>query len=379
MRRKRRVAPTTLLSSCCGLPRLRTTLTSWLCWLISAALLHAQASDLRIQVLEGEGASHRTGSVAYTGATVRIVDISGSPIPNAKVNFRLPADGVTGLFANGSPAEEVIADSQGKASVWGIRWGTTPGATTISITAKMGALTAGTAVRVQVVPAPGQAAQPNATQPATAARTPGTRQQLITRSFPDTASTPPPTTAPPPTPTLPPPPPPPAGQPELQTSVAPSRVSPEPAPAATIQAPQPASQPSFEVAVAHPPTAAQHANAPAARSSAARSTADRSYQPSFEVDLTQRSGGAPPDAASALVARPAGKPGVILGPTLEPIGQMEGSRSKWLWIGLGIAGAVGAGFAYRMLQQRSPAAPAASTVVTPTLSLGQPVITIGKP
>lgn len=298
---------------------------------------------MRIEVLEGEGAVHRMGSIAYTGATVRIVDSTGIPVPGAKVTFQLPSEGATGVFASGGLTEEADSDAEGKASVWGIRWSTVPGPSTISVVARQGEFSAGTTVRVQVVPANGTAV--------TASRTDAPRQ-LIPRH-----AVPPPVTA-------------------AAVSEQPPASPPQPQPQAASPTPDyrtthsdtPPAAASFEVATHKAPKQVP----PTARAS----------QPSFEVEINSRPatpGPAEDNGTASMVAAQNRKPGVILSPTMEPIGTINGPRSKWLWIGLGLAGAVGAGFAYRMMQQRAPAAPAAAAVAAPTLSLSQPTITIGKP
>ncbi|MBL8234499.1 MAG: hypothetical protein JNL98_38735 [Bryobacterales bacterium] len=308
-------------------------------------------------MLEGEGAVHRMGSIAYTGATVRIVDATGTPVPGARVTFQLPSEGATGVFANGGLTEEADSGADGQASVWGIRWSTVPGPSTISVVARLGEFSAGTAVRVQVVPASGVAV--------TAPRTSSPRQLIPRHAGP--------------VPTAPAEVPaaeatsttaavheqPPASPPQIQ----PQAASPAPAIRARHSDAAPAAA-SFEVAIQD---AMKHAPKQA---SMARPT-----QPSFEVEVNQRSAIEPAsmEETSSMVATQNRKPGVILSPTLEPIGSIDGPRSKWLWIGLGLAGAIGAGFAYRMMQQRTPTAPAAAAVTAPSLSLSQPTITIGKP
>lgn len=77
----------------------------------------------------------------------------GNPIPQAKVTFRLPGAGPTGMFPNGTRSEDQISDAQGKVSTWGIQWGAQPGDCHVAITAQHAGATAGTTARVRILAA----------------------------------------------------------------------------------------------------------------------------------------------------------------------------------------------------------------------------------
>jgi hypothetical protein len=125
-------------------------------------------STLSIQVLEGAALTPKSGSISYDGCTVLVTDGQGHPIPNAKVQFRLPEKEPTGRFPDGKNWEEQSSDAQGRASTWGIRWGQA-GVSNLTIIARLGAATAGTTVRVNIsgtsVLAPPKAEQPKSPPP----------------------------------------------------------------------------------------------------------------------------------------------------------------------------------------------------------------------
>ncbi|MCC6393991.1 MAG: hypothetical protein IT167_25565 [Bryobacterales bacterium] len=100
----------------------------------------------------------------YKGFAVVVSDGEGHPAANAKVTFRLPAKEPGGVFLTGAATEEALTDKAGRASVWGIRWGATPGTCQISIIALSEHASAGTIARVHLL-APGAAPQLKA-QPA---------------------------------------------------------------------------------------------------------------------------------------------------------------------------------------------------------------------
>ncbi|MCS7026715.1 MAG: hypothetical protein NZV14_18100 [Bryobacteraceae bacterium] len=318
--------------------------TPGLCFWLVVAQVNGLGAGLRIEVLEGQAAVHRTGSVAYTGARVRIVGDTGRPVLGAKVKFLLPASGATGVFPGGSASEECISDAQGEASVWGIRWGPTPGASAIFVVAQVGESTAGLAIPIQLV--------------ALGERPRGAAEAGIARQ-PDPV--------------------PPAMSHEPRASVEQKQGDPKhpgehlPASPADLSSTSSSARSEFTPhgdAVGQP----HHSGANPRRLS--------KLEPSFEVEILPTRAATPPDVESeATPTRQAQntKPGFIVSPTREPAGQFAHSRSKWLWIGLSLGGAAAAGLAYRTWHSRSPGVAAPASAVTPALSLSQPIITIGKP
>jgi hypothetical protein len=99
---------------------------------------------LQVQVVEGDGLAYAPGSRSVKGITVRVTDEVGRPVAAAAVSFRLPEEGATGFFQNNSKTEIAATAADGRASVWGMRWGKTVGTVTIRITAAKGATRAGT-------------------------------------------------------------------------------------------------------------------------------------------------------------------------------------------------------------------------------------------
>ncbi len=247
--------------------------------------------SLRIEVLEGQGYVFQPGTLSYKGFTVRVTDATGKPAPGIPVRFTLPSAEPSGQFPNGANSEMQVSDGQGKASVWGIRWGAGTGIVRVAIAAGSGGVTAGMVLPVRI--GSGDA-------PATAPPRPN--------------------------------------QPVTAVVAAPTRVE------ASFEVPSRSVFPAPEAPVSPPPVAAASA--------------------------------APP--ASSL----AENRGVIFTRNVGPVERFpsSGGRRKWVAISLGVAGAIGGGMAYRMLQKSGAPPAAAATVTTaPVLSLSAPVITIAKP
>lgn len=93
--------------------------------------------------MEGEGTVYQTGSRATRGLTLLVTDETGRPVPNVAVSFHLPEDGPSGVFTSGSRTEIVTTSTDGKASVWGMRWNRTPGNVELKITAVKDGVRAG--------------------------------------------------------------------------------------------------------------------------------------------------------------------------------------------------------------------------------------------
>lgn len=86
---------------------------------------------------------YATGSRATRGISVKVTDETGRPVPGVTISFKLPEDGATGLFTNGSRTEVVNTGQDGLASVWGMKWGKTPGTCQVRITAVKDGVRAG--------------------------------------------------------------------------------------------------------------------------------------------------------------------------------------------------------------------------------------------
>ena len=99
---------------------------------------------LQIHVIEGEGVAYPLGGRATRGVTVQVTDETGKPVEAVSVSFRLPEEGPSGAFANGSRLEIATTKADGKAAAWGMQWNRTEGSFEIRITAVKGQARAGT-------------------------------------------------------------------------------------------------------------------------------------------------------------------------------------------------------------------------------------------
>ncbi len=109
---------------------------------------------LQIKVTEGEGAVYAIGTRATRGITIEVTDETGKPVDGATVSFRLPANGPSGTFSNGSRTEIATTRGDGRAGVWGMQWSRTAGQLEIRITALKGQARAGTVCGVYLSDSP---------------------------------------------------------------------------------------------------------------------------------------------------------------------------------------------------------------------------------
>jgi hypothetical protein len=77
--------------------------------------------QLKITVLEGEGALNNTGQRSSHEPVVRVEDEAGRVLPKAAVVFTLPTNGASGEFGNGSKTLTVMTDEQGRAAGRGLK------------------------------------------------------------------------------------------------------------------------------------------------------------------------------------------------------------------------------------------------------------------
>jgi len=112
------------------------------------------APTLKIRVVEGEGAVYRPGSRATRGMTVEVTDELGMPVAAASVSFVLPSGGSSGTFVSGGRTEAQASGADGRATVWGMHWNTTPGTVEIRISAVKGPARGSTICTVQLDHAP---------------------------------------------------------------------------------------------------------------------------------------------------------------------------------------------------------------------------------
>lgn len=95
---------------------------------VIAVTCRAQAlSKIQITVQEGAGAVVPRSALSSRSFVVLVSTADGRPLPHATVNFRLPAEGATGVFSSGFRSEALLTDDRGLAHVRGIVWGAEPG------------------------------------------------------------------------------------------------------------------------------------------------------------------------------------------------------------------------------------------------------------
>lgn len=90
---------------------------------------------VQLQIVEGDGMTYQPDSRATRGITVLVTDEAGQPLNMASVSFRLPDQGATGTFSSGLRTEVVTTGPDGRASVWGMKWGSTTGTVQVRISA----------------------------------------------------------------------------------------------------------------------------------------------------------------------------------------------------------------------------------------------------
>jgi hypothetical protein len=95
----------------------------------------AQIAVLQIKVVDGDGAVHPAGARIPHPLTVEVTDETGRPVAGAAVSFQLPAEGPSGLFANGLRTDLVLTDASGRASIHSVQLNRTGGQFRIRITA----------------------------------------------------------------------------------------------------------------------------------------------------------------------------------------------------------------------------------------------------
>lgn len=108
-------------------------------------------AGLNIRIVEGEGQAYALGSRATRGITVQITDDIGRPVDGATVTFRLPEEGPSGAFANGSKTEIATSRADGRVNAWGMQWNHTAGRFEVRITASKGEVRAGTVCPLSLI------------------------------------------------------------------------------------------------------------------------------------------------------------------------------------------------------------------------------------
>jgi hypothetical protein len=122
-----------------------------LAWILPAlAVAWGDTVILQLQVLEGEGAVFAASSRALKPVIVRVTDETGAPVEGAVVSFRLPEEGVTGLFQNGLKTDMALSGPDGRAAAPNIAWGPLAGPARLRVTAAVNEARAGVLIAVYV-------------------------------------------------------------------------------------------------------------------------------------------------------------------------------------------------------------------------------------
>jgi hypothetical protein len=93
-----------------GRPVLAVLLSALLC-----APAAAQSGELKVVVVEGDGAIHNVRRGATSPVQVEVRDERNRPVEGARVMFTLPEMGPGGRFADGSRSREAFTDERGRA------------------------------------------------------------------------------------------------------------------------------------------------------------------------------------------------------------------------------------------------------------------------
>jgi hypothetical protein len=112
----------------------------------------AKPQQLRILILEGEGAINNIRQRTARDPLVQVVDENDRPIAGAAVTFLLPSQGASGTFANGARSLTILTNSQGTASAAGLTPNTVAGNMSIQVSASyQGQVTSATISQVNAV------------------------------------------------------------------------------------------------------------------------------------------------------------------------------------------------------------------------------------
>jgi len=111
----------------------------------------ARPLQIQLRMVVGDNTTQETGSLQGKKLSVEVTDEDGTPVSGVAVTFRLPEEGASGLFPDGSRSAVVYTTEQGQAAAPGIRWGANPGTVSIRVTAVKGSAHAGILARQQLI------------------------------------------------------------------------------------------------------------------------------------------------------------------------------------------------------------------------------------
>jgi hypothetical protein len=107
--------------------------------------------ELQIRLVAGINATYEVGSLQATKLAVEVTDHAGIPVPGVAVTLRLPNQGATGAFGDGTRSAIVITTERGEAGFTGIRWGAAAGLVSLRITAVKGTAHAGILAQQELI------------------------------------------------------------------------------------------------------------------------------------------------------------------------------------------------------------------------------------
>ena len=128
-----------------------TLLVAAVCW----SQQPAAQQQLKINVIQGEGATNNTSRMIASQPAVEVVDENGKPVENAEVTFETPRSGPTVMFFGEMRRNTVTTDSKGLARPSMLTPNDQNGKFQIKIQAKAGNRFAETAVNQTNSPGPG--------------------------------------------------------------------------------------------------------------------------------------------------------------------------------------------------------------------------------
>lgn len=136
---------------------LSLVLTFILIFSFAGSPIYAQnlPTELRIVVLQGEGATTNIRERASSEPIIRVDDEKQNPVSGAVAVFTLPTEGATGAFANGSKTLTVTTDNRGQAVAIGLRMNGVPGKVPIFVNVSYRGLSARTVMTLFTVAPPG--------------------------------------------------------------------------------------------------------------------------------------------------------------------------------------------------------------------------------
>lgn len=115
----------------------------------------AAQQQLKINVIQGEGATNNTSRMIASQPAVEVVDETGKPVANAEVTFETPRSGPTVVFFGEMRRNSVTTDAKGLARPSMLTPNDQNGKFQIKVTAKAGNQFAETVVNQTNSPGPG--------------------------------------------------------------------------------------------------------------------------------------------------------------------------------------------------------------------------------